>query len=402
MLKILLIFLPFALIVGAIFYFISSQDSKIFNSSGKRSTQSYSNWTTKDAKESGQNLSYNRCQGMEIKKLGALPMRYEDFAMIIPYGLVVGDHVTPIDHQYFSPTIFHSPRDTYEVYAMADSTLVSIEPRVKPDYTEYRLVFSISCRLFYYYDLVTSLTPELKDEYDKKSRDVNIPVKEGQLIGRIGGQTLDFAVWDTEKILTGFVDPNNYQEERWKIHTVDPLDYYTEGLKNLALSKYLRTTPPSSGKIDYDIDGRLIGNWFLEGTDGYRGTKAQGVQNYSQTHLAIVPNHLDPSFYMASFGNFNNQFKQFVIKEATPDPKKVGIESGVVKYELSDFQYTKKDGGPWDYTSFTQDPKIKPATPVGCVLYQLITNRKLKVETFPSQSCNQISGFSSKALTYYR
>ena len=392
-------------ILGAVFlsviYFKSSfHNNQIFNST-ENSIPHQANWSTDDAKKRGKRLSYNQCQGMEIRKLGTLPMKYEDFSMIIPYGLVIGDHVTPIDHQYFSPTIFHSPRDKYEVYAMADARLVSIEPRVKPEYTEYRLVFTISCRLFYYYDLVTSLTPELKAEYDKHGS-VNIPIKEGQLIGRIGGQTLDFAVWDTTIVLPGFIDPKNYEEEMWKIHTADPLDYYTEELKELALSKYIRTIPPASGKIDYDIDGRLIGNWFLEGTEGYQGTKKQKVEGYSQTHLAIVPNHLDPTFYMASFGDYNNEFKQFLIKDAVPDPKEVGVSNGVVKYELSDFQYTKKDGNNWDYLSFTQDPKIKPAESKGCVLYQLLTDRKLKVETFPNQSCNQTLEFSDQALTFYR
>ena len=381
-------------ILGAVFFSVSyfSTENPI---------QPQANWSTEDAKKRGQRLSNNKCQGMEIRKMGTLPMKYEDFSMIIPYGLVVGDHVTPIDHQYFSPTIFHSPRDKYEVYAMADARLISIEPRVKPEYTEYRLVFTISCRLFYYYDLVTSLAPEIKAEYDKQ-RDVDIPIKEGQLIGRIGGQTLDFAVWDTTIILSGFVDPKNYEEEMWKIHTVDPLEYYTKELKELALSKYIRTTHPVSGKIDYDIDGRLIGNWFLEGTNGYQGTKKQKIEGYSKTHLAIVPNHLAPTFYIASFGDYDNQFKQFLITDVIPDPKEVGVNSGIVKYELSDFQYTKKDGSNWDYLSFTQDPKIKPARSKGCVLFQLLTDRKLKVETFPNQSCSRNLEFSNQAPTYYR
>ncbi len=393
-------------ILGVMFlgvrYFTSPfHNNQIFKPS-ENSIQRQANWSTDNAEKRGQSLSHNQCQGMEIRKLGTLPMKYEDFSMIIPYGLVIGDHVTPIDHQYFSPTIFNSPRDKYEVYAMADARLVSIEPRVKPEYTEYRLVFTISCRLFYYYDLVTSLTPELKAEYDKQGRSVNISIKEGQLIGRIGGQTLDFAVWDTTIVLPGFVDPKNYEEEMWKIHTADPLDYYTERLKELALSKYIRTIPPLSGKIDYDIDGRLIGNWFLEGTEGYQGTKKQAVANYSQTHLAIVPNHLDPFSYIASFGDYNNEFKQFLIKTALPDPKEVGVNSGVVKYKLSDFQYIKKDGSNWDHMSLTQNPKIKPGESRGCVLYQLLTDRKLKVETFSNQSCNQTLEFSNQALTFYR
>ena len=73
-----------------------------------------------------------------------------------------------------------------------------------------------------------------------------------------------------------------------------------------------------------------------------RGTKKQKIEGYSKTHLAIVPNHLAPTFYIASFGDYDNQFKQFLITDVIPDPKEVGVNSGIVKYELSDFQYTKK------------------------------------------------------------
>src|SRR5260370_1170180 len=65
-------------------------------------------------------------------------------------------------------------------------------------HAEYQLFFSVSCTEFYYYDLVTSLTPTLervladhptKQTQVKSVAGLNIPVKAGELIGRIGGQT---------------------------------------------------------------------------------------------------------------------------------------------------------------------------------------------------------------------
>ena len=122
------------------------------------------------AEKAGKELSNNQCQGKEKGKLGTSPMKPEDFSMVLPYGLMIGGHVTPIDHQYFSPTVFNSQRDKYEVRAMADSNIVDIQPRVKPEGTEYRFVFTISCTFFYYYDLVTSLAPDIKDILDLRSR----------------------------------------------------------------------------------------------------------------------------------------------------------------------------------------------------------------------------------------
>lgn len=350
--------------------------------------------TLKGAEQEGKQLSSGRCRGMDIRKLGTLPMKYEDFAMIIPYGLVVYDHVTPIDHQYFSPAVFNSPRDKYEVRAMAEATIVDVGTRQRPGFTEYRLVFSISCRLFYYYDLVTSLAPGIK---------TGAVVKEGQLIGRIGGQTLDFAVWDTTQRLSGFVNPDSYNEERWKIHTVDPLEYYSDSLKKQALRKYIRTISPVSGKLDYDIDGRLIGNWFQEGTPGYRGLKDQKIDGYARTHLAVVPNHLQPSVYMASFGNFGGKFQQLAIKNKSPDPKTVSRATGLVKYDLAEVRYTKEDGNDWNGKDFTRNPKTRLLDPPsGCVLFQLLAERRLKAEGFSNQACADVKGFTNRAIIYTR
>ena len=43
-----------------------------------------------------------------------------------------------------------------------------------------------------------------------------------------------------------------------------------------------RQTEPRCGKIDYDVPGRIVGNWFLEGE-----VPAYAFDDYS-THFAIV------------------------------------------------------------------------------------------------------------------
>lgn len=351
----------------------------------------------------GELLSHGVCKGEKKTKLGALPMRESDFSMILPYGLVTGAHVTPIDHQYFSPTDFKSARDTYPVYAMADANLVSAEPRVKPEGVEYRLVFSISCKLFYYYDLVTSLTPEIKSEIEKSKSDptgLNLAVTEGQLIGHIGGQTLDFAVWDTDVVLSGFVLPENYKSETWKIHTADPLNYYTDALKAQVLKKYIRTAKPISGKIDYDMDGKLIGNWFLEGTNGYAGSDRE---KYWTGHLSIAPDYLDPESIVISLGNFNGEEAQFGVLNNTPDPATVDSSSGMIKYELVQQDWAESSGKQWDRMTLTTNLKAKNhSTVMGTVLIQMIDQRKIKFEAFPQKTAGDISAFTSLAKIYTR
>lgn len=356
----------------------------------------------------GRRLSNNKCSGEGPGTLTHLPMDLADFSIIIPYGLMIGGHVTPIDHQYYSPMVFNSPRDTYPVYAMADSRLVDIQPRDTDRGREYRMVFSMTCTFLYYYDLVTSLGPDIQTAYENQGfGGLDLEVKGGQLIGRIGGQTLDFAVWDTTKPLTGFVNPDSYQAENWKIYTADPLDYVTAQIKEKMLAKYIRTVEPRSGKIDHDIDGRLIGSWFLEGSNGYAGSGGTQNQNYAAGHLSISPEHIDPTAFLVSFGNYQGQPQQFSISRSAPSPAEVSVETGLVKYALIGWQYLEGNTGRfWDRTSF---PSVLPLTVVnrgfpsqGCVLFQLVEDRQLKMEAFPNQSCSAVSAFTSAANFYER
>ena len=351
--------------------------------------------------KAGKQLTNNNCKGDGPGVLTRLPMDEPDYSMILPYGLMTGGHVTPIDHQYFSPTVFNSPRDTYPVYAMADSKIVDIQPRTNDKGTEYRFVFTMSCTFLYYYDLVTSLTPELQTALKLKKFDID--VKEGDLVGRIGGQTLDFAVWDTTKPLRNFVNPKSYEGEAWKIYTADPLDYYSVDIKAKALAKYVRTMAPLSGRIDYDIDGKLIGNWFLKGSGGYAGP-GDGRSGYWAGHLSIAPEYLDNSATIVSFGSWNGgEAKQWMAKDLV-DPATIGIASGLTKYELYGFQETKTDGSRWDSMSLYNDPKAKVNANEfgGCVLFQLTDSRTLKAEQFANKKCTAVSSFSGQEETYER
>ena len=317
---------------------------------------------------------------------------------------MIGGHVTPIDHQYFSPTVFNSPRDTYPVYAMADAVITDIQPRTTSRGTEYRLVFAHSCTFLYYYDLVTSLTGKVKEAYEK--RDFNLPVKAGDQIGAIGGQTLDFAVWNTQKPLSGFVSPASYDGEAWKIYTTDPFPYYTPALRSIVIAKNPRIAEPIAGKIDYDIDGKLIGNWFEQGTGGYSG-KGNGRDGYWSTHLSFSPDLYDPSHFTISIGSlyaaYPNNMQHSTLTN-TPDPKDVGTNSGLVKYDLVDWRYIKSDGSQWNQMGPAKDVKVKSLTDntFGCAIAQLIEAKTLKFEVFPGKKCSAVANFDASAKTYSR
>jgi hypothetical protein len=350
----------------------------------------------------GKSLTANKCQGSDKLTFTHLPMNESDFGFLIPYGSVVGGHVTPIDHEYFTPADYHSPRDAYPVYAMADATIVDIQPRTSNRGTEYRLIFSHSCTSIYYYDLVTSLVGPAKAAYDKDSHNISLPVKAGDQIGAIGSQTLDFALWDTSHHLTGFINPASYDGEAWKIYTTDPFPSYTPALRTIVTARDPRTVAPIAGKIDFDIDGKLIGNWFVAGSGGYH-SQSNTAQNYWQGHLSIAPDVYDPAVFVISLGDFGGQAQQFVSPGNTPDPATVGVDTGLVKYNLSRYSYQKTDGSRWDSMTMTLNPKpVANGGNQGCLLVQLTQKRSLKAEGFPGLDCANVSGFSSAAKTYER
>lgn len=396
--KVLVIIGVIIILLVLTFVFLQKNNSSIIVSQPSES-KGHNDLSDDKPIKAGKKLSANQCQGEGVPyKLSVSPMKIEDFAFIHPYGLMIGSHVTPIDHQYFEPIDRSLGKDSYEVRAMADSKLVGIETHP----TRIRLVFAVSCTFFYYYDLLTSVESGITD------KNLPIDVKAGQLIGHIGGQTLDFAVWDTTKPLKGFIVPEHYGSETWKPYTADPLDYYTDDLKILILSKYVRTAEPISGKIDYDIDGKLIGNWFELGTVGYGGVSQNPTSDYWKGHLSIVPFAYDPSAYIISVGFLTSEGggpdNQFSIPRDAPKPETIGVDSGLVKYDLRRWNDLKPDGSRWNHMEFTKNVKLdNDHEPIsGCALIQLLETRKLKFETFLKQSCDNINGFSPLARTYER
>ncbi len=382
------------------------------------STGTLENWVTLSAGATptpadlaGQQLSNGKCTGTAKPPLTRLPMTESDFAFILPYGLMIGGHVTPIDHQYFSPAVFDSPPDAYPVYAIADGDLHSIATRTHSGQgsytgqtiTDHRLVFSLSCRLLYYYDLVTSLAPGLEERLQASNG--NLHVSAGELIGRIGNQTLDFAVWDTEHPLTHFIVPSHYNGEAWKIYTADPLDYYDPATRTQALSKYPRTVEPRSGRIDFDVDGFLIGNWFQENPDGSTSGYASGGGTYWDTHLAFAPHFLDPGVFIISIGNWPQPVgaSQFVAVEGGPDPAQVTAGTGLVKYTLARYE-EDVNGQRWD--SMTMPTGAIHVVPLagdqGCFLVQMLGSREIQAQAFPESSCATVAGFTAGAIKYIR
>ena len=238
-----------------------------------------------------------------------------------------------------------------------------------------------------------------------------IPVKAGQVIGKVGAQGIDFSVHDTRVTLEGLQVPEHYQGEAWKIHTVDPFDYFEEPVRSQLLEKNPRKTAPYGGRIDYDIKGRLVGNWFLEGTVDYGGGGSQQPSDfcgnrpcpYWNGHLAIAYDHIDSQQVRISSGAETGISQQachicqgaYGVKGNGPDPTSVDTGSGLIKYDLVAREFIDGAG--------IREPNRNVEDQVlGVFLAQVLDETTIKVEILPGTTSSQVVGFSEKAKLYRR
>lgn len=374
------------LVIGAAGYFIISR-------SEVTSTEGIARWQS-------------RCEGQGPVALTHTPMDLENVVSISPMGTTAGPHVTPIDHLYLYPT-FESAPDEYPVYAMADGYIVDVSRRQHNSAEEFRLVFQHSCTFFTYIDLVRSLNQDVKAAFPELEKGDYATghyfVSAGQEIGRIGGQSLDTAVYNTDVTLTGFISPELYEAEFWKIHTDDFFAHFSQEDREAMLAKNFRKAEPRSGKIDYDQPGKLIGNWFVEGTNGYAGSEeytSNGQNNsdtgYFTTHLAFLPNAYQPDQLVVSLGNYNNQARQFSVKGNAPDFTIVSNETGPVKYELIDQKFYNSDD------PIQAEKNARDGETQATLLVQVLDGEKLKYELFIGKTASEVTNFTDAVTLYER
>lgn len=415
------------IIVGAVIILASIGVGVFFVKKNKKSDSLTSSTTTPSSgvKNKGKdnvfsrNLSGGQCQGSGSVTFSHLPMDINDIGNVQPYGIMVGAHVIPTSHGYFGPADFHSARDAYPVYAIADGYIVNYSHRGQaigdnqdPNHVtdEYQMWFEHSCTFYTYYDLLTSVEPSLLTQLGGKlngfeNKNVRVPVKAGQLVGRVGGQTVDFGVWNFEKEPAYFANPKSYEEDRPYLD--DIFKFFAPDLKTQLLTKAVRKAEPQSGKVNYDIAGKLVGGWFQEGTGGFMGPQnVQGVAGgrYWDGHLAIAYDYIDPTSVKFSVGNWPDGATQFAVKGNAPDPATIGVDSGLVKYELVQGGYINGDTGQqWNFVPPIANPKIKEMGDIkGTALLQLTAPDKLKVELFPGKTASEVMAFTSNAKIYTR
>ena len=291
----------------------------------------------------------------------ASPVAVEAIRWITPLGnLNPPDHTVPTDHIYFyiaapdAGESFVTMRTAF--FAPADGTVTTLFGAVG---AESKIVVRATSTISYYID---HIIPDVTVSPGTR-------LAAGQRLGTSGAAyAVDLGVINTGLTLTGFANPARYPSDT--LHADAPLKYYEEPLRSQLYAKVQRLGSDRDGKIDFDVPGRLAGNWYVE-----NGTNA----------VAFAYNTYDPAQVRISIGGILATNGVFSTGAAEPRPRDVSVESGLVRYTLT----RARTGLPLLFD-----------TPFGSMLVQMLTDTRMRAEVFAANS--RADAFTSNARTFIR
>ena len=207
-----------------------------------------------------------------------------------------------------------------------------------------------------------------------------VTVKAGQQLGMTSG--LDFGLLNYSRQLF-FANPARYVDN--ELYCDSPIAYFVEPLRSQLYALVPRVGSDRDGRIDYDVAGRLAGNWFL---DGLAPSLSQFPAAWSQ-HLAFTYDNYDPAQVRISIGGVVASPGVFTIPASAPLPRDVSVASGRVAYPLL---FAGPPGG------LALQP---PGFPQQTMLVQMIDDVTIRVEVFP-RTVDAATPFDGNAFVYRR
>jgi hypothetical protein len=192
----------------------------------------------------------------------------------------------------------------------------------------------------------------------------------GQRLGTTGSvYSIDLNLVNDGLTLTGFVNPARYADMEY-VHKDAPLKYFDEPLRSQLYAKVQRIGPDLDGKIDYDIPGRLSGNWFTD----------------YPISLSFAYDTYDPARVVISVGGGLSQTGVFSIAAADPLPRDVSLASGMVRYTLAAWGETGQG--------------VRSGVPSARMLVQVLDDLRIRVEMFSISA--SADAFTSSAKVFAR
>ena len=247
--------------------------------------------------------------------LTASPIDQSTIRWITPLGnLNPPSHTVPSDHIYF---YFADPNAGESItgrrtpfFAPGSGTVTFI---IGGAGQESKVMFRQTSTFSYYVDHVIL----------DAAMPLGTTVTAGQRIGTTGdAYAVDLGVLN-ESITVPFLVPARYNNE--SLNADAPLKYFSEPVRSQLYARVQRIGPQLDGLINYDVAGRLSGNWFLQGN--------------TTLALAFVYDTYDPSRVLISSSGL--PVGVYEIAAGDPAPRDVSVASGKVLYTLA-----RTNGGP--------------------------------------------------------
>ncbi len=355
---------------------------------------------------------------------------------IVPYGFMIYDHITPIDHGYIGVNSLNkavsdrTEADYVPITAPADGVITSLANLGSP--TSNAVTIQHGCNVETLYMVINRpsgvLAPYISQLNSKGYVNLNLHIKAGQEFGRQRDNPLDFAVFDGTHWNSGFANPYSYTSgDATKPYVADPLAFFTPAIR-AGYEKYMqRLVPPRFGKIDFDVIGAASGNWFLSGTIGSSGRLITDLQKatkevpggpvpgknfYVWSQLSISPNAVDPTKWIFSTGWWSDPAGDptqvmINIADGQPTPDKLTAASGLVVYQLVQPNVIPPAGStpliPGANTPWPVGYTVSAGAVKGVVGLQVNPDKSLSVEIGTDMtSPSQFTAFTTAKRTYHR
>lgn len=310
----------------------------------------------------------------------------------------------PKAHCGFGVKDFNFSEPDIPVYAMADGVIHNIRYETKiqeffkaPDsligteYDDLTLHIYLSKTEEMHYGHLGKLAPEILEQAPnlvKGSTEnrVSIPIKMGQIVAYIGVHPgFDIGYIDT-KSEPYFANPDRYDAS---YRSAKPFtDNLLPGLRDEIWKINPRTVEPRGGKINYDEEGAISGNWFLEGyVADYDDWSNQLIIAYHERWAdRITISDASPTLYGPQNPSERRTSLWWIIGN-TPAPEEVSQSTGLTKYNVT---------APYNISA-TNNPDSE-----GTVLIEMIAVDRLKFEFVEGKLPDEVEGFSENAKVYER
>jgi hypothetical protein len=291
------------------------------------------------------------------------PIEKTNIDFILSLGWIQpSGHTIPTDHIYFWFKR-QSNDPPLPVYAPGGGVINKILLVPVLNIPECKVWVKMNDNFTYYLDHIV-LHDSLKD---------GSAVRAGQDVGTTGlGASIDMGATDNSVTLN-FANPKRYSDE--EIHCGKPLTYFADSLKPFLYSKVDREGEDKDGKIDIDVNGRLVGNWFLDGTTFY-----MNGPNGWEKELSFAYDIQHPAKVLVSIGGTLGLTGKWAIAGDAILPSEVSVSSGKVAYKLM---------------------YLEGLTQAGVMIVQMVDDTHIKVQVFPNSQASDAE-FDSGALIYAR